>query len=262
MVLKLRKHFTYANVMLTLALVFAMTGGAYAANKYLITSTKQISPKVLKALAGKPGARGPAGTQGPAGPAGPAGAKGETGPGGKEGPAGKEGPSGVSVTAKEVKTSETTCGKQGGSSFTTGSTTTLACNGKEGKQGEPWTAGGTLPKGKTEKGVWSAPIIENTYAKAKVGYGSISFVIPLATAPKIDFIAEGEAGKEDAAECSGTPEEPKAAEGFLCVYTVEAGSGLATFEEAIPYTSGALLKFTNGVDTGFAPNGTWAVTAG
>ena len=34
------KRMTYANVALTLALVFAMTGGAYAAKKYLITSTK------------------------------------------------------------------------------------------------------------------------------------------------------------------------------------------------------------------------------
>jgi hypothetical protein len=29
---------------MTIALVFAMSGGAYAANHFLITSTKQISP--------------------------------------------------------------------------------------------------------------------------------------------------------------------------------------------------------------------------
>jgi hypothetical protein len=45
-----RRHLSYANVTATLALVFAMTGGALAANHYLLTSTKQISPKVLKQL--------------------------------------------------------------------------------------------------------------------------------------------------------------------------------------------------------------------
>jgi hypothetical protein len=39
-----------ADVSVSLALVFAMTGGAYAARKIIITSTKQISPKVLKKL--------------------------------------------------------------------------------------------------------------------------------------------------------------------------------------------------------------------
>ncbi len=83
------KRFTYANVVATLALVFAMSGGAIAANHYLITSTKQISPKVIKKLKGK---RGPAGKQGPAGPAGP---QGKEGPVGKEGLAGKDGKDGA-----------------------------------------------------------------------------------------------------------------------------------------------------------------------
>ncbi len=48
---------TYANVAATLALVFAMGGSAVAASHYLITSKKQISPKVVKELSGKQGAR-------------------------------------------------------------------------------------------------------------------------------------------------------------------------------------------------------------
>jgi hypothetical protein len=47
---RFRRHLSYANVTATVALVFAMTGGALAANHYLLTSTKQISPKVLKKL--------------------------------------------------------------------------------------------------------------------------------------------------------------------------------------------------------------------
>lgn len=45
---RIRNRMIYANVAMTVALVFAMSGGAYAASRYMITSTKQISPKVLK----------------------------------------------------------------------------------------------------------------------------------------------------------------------------------------------------------------------
>jgi hypothetical protein len=85
---------TYANVATTLALVVATTGGTLAATHYhyLITSTKQISPKVLKALKGKTGPAGATGEQGEAGSAG-------------EGPAGKEGsPWAVSGTLPSGKT--------------------------------------------------------------------------------------------------------------------------------------------------------------
>ncbi len=67
---------TYANVAATLALFLSISGGALAASHYLITSKKQISPSVLKALRGKKGARVPAGPAGPAGAAGAAGAPG------------------------------------------------------------------------------------------------------------------------------------------------------------------------------------------
>ncbi|HWF31498.1 MAG TPA: hypothetical protein VG188_02960 [Solirubrobacteraceae bacterium] len=46
----MRKHLTYANVTATLALVFAMSGGALAAKHYLVTKTTQISPTVLKSF--------------------------------------------------------------------------------------------------------------------------------------------------------------------------------------------------------------------
>jgi hypothetical protein len=77
------RRLSYANVAATLALVFAMSGGAIAAKHYLISSTTQISPKVLKKLKGRTGKQGPAGregTPGREGPAGKAGANGERGP--------------------------------------------------------------------------------------------------------------------------------------------------------------------------------------
>jgi hypothetical protein len=49
----IRTHLNYANVAATLALLFAMSGGAFAAGHYLINSTTQISPKVLKQLRGR-----------------------------------------------------------------------------------------------------------------------------------------------------------------------------------------------------------------
>jgi hypothetical protein len=75
-----RRHLTYANVVATLALVFAMTGGALAAKHYLINSTSQINPKVLQKLRAATGKTGAAGSQGKQGLAGPAGGPGPIGP--------------------------------------------------------------------------------------------------------------------------------------------------------------------------------------
>jgi hypothetical protein len=82
----MRRRITYANVAATMALVFSMTGGALAAKHYLINSTSQISPKVLKKLKGKTGATGAIGATGAAGAAGAAGATGKEGKTGPPGP--------------------------------------------------------------------------------------------------------------------------------------------------------------------------------
>jgi hypothetical protein len=75
----LRRRLSYANITATLALVFAMSGGALAATHYVITSTKQISPKVRKELKGNAGAKGATGATGAAGAPGAAGAAGAAG---------------------------------------------------------------------------------------------------------------------------------------------------------------------------------------
>ncbi|MGN6373904.1 MAG: hypothetical protein ACTHM1_13100 [Solirubrobacteraceae bacterium] len=205
---RIRNRFTYANVVMTLALVFAMTGGAYAAKHYLITSTKQISPKVLKALQGKRGPAGPQGLQGPAGPAGPA------GPQGAAGASGKNGANGESVTASEVKAGEAACGKLGGSKFKVAGSETFACNGKEGS---PWTAGGTLPSGKSEHGAWS--ISDVTSANDELVDVPISFPLPLESslgASQVHVIEVGQEGKEGCE--GGTSANPIADPGNLCIY--------------------------------------------
>jgi hypothetical protein len=82
----LRKHLSYANIVATLALLFAMSGGALAANHYLINSTKQINPKVLKKLRGNAGKSGASGQAGATGQPGAPGAVGATGHEGARGP--------------------------------------------------------------------------------------------------------------------------------------------------------------------------------
>jgi hypothetical protein len=81
--LKRRRTLSYANVVATLALVFALGGGsAYAAKHYLISSTKQIKPSVITALRGHAGSGGKIGATGPStSPGTTAGSSGSSGAG-------------------------------------------------------------------------------------------------------------------------------------------------------------------------------------
>jgi hypothetical protein len=73
---RIRRHLSYANVVATLALVFAMSGAAVAAKHYLVESARQINPKVIKKLRGNTGLRGAPGASGPRGEPGPQGSQG------------------------------------------------------------------------------------------------------------------------------------------------------------------------------------------
>jgi len=78
----------------TLALALALTSGAWAAQKYLITSWTQVKPGTIRganiknhtlglrkfSTAAKAGLEGPSGPQGNSGPVGPTGARGPQGP--------------------------------------------------------------------------------------------------------------------------------------------------------------------------------------
>jgi hypothetical protein len=258
----IRRRVTYANVVLTLALVFAMTGGAYAAKRYLITSTKQISPSVLKALAGKPG---PAGKEGPAGKNGVSGSAGLPGP---------QGPPGVGVEGK--------LGKEGaeGEEGREGKPGTEGKPGKEGKEGipgatgEPWALNSVLPSGATETGAWGSwPPEVSTPENSKHVYASISF--PVALSAELDethvhFIGEHEGAGEPKenlpAGCTGNVKDPKALPGNLCVY----GGMISNVQVEVIETPFELGKAGAGISganirlaaTGLPAfiNGTWAVT--
>jgi len=269
----IRKRFTYANVAMTLALVFAMTGGAYAAKHYLITSTKQISPKVLKSLKGANGKNGVAGANGAQGPAGPAGPGGPAGPQGPGGPGGAPGAPGTSVTSSEFAGVKEKC-KEGGSEFTVAASKTFACNGVKGKEGPEGTFGGTnLPHAKTLRGVWAAGgFAEAGYPTAGVGVSetAVSFALPVSPSPfpsRVEYIAPGAPLPEVAGKqvCTGSETEPGAAEGYLCVFseTEENIFGHPTvINPAGPTTAyGFAMQGFSSAKGYMEMAGTWAVTA-
>jgi hypothetical protein len=272
-----RKRFTYANVAMTLALVFAMTGGAYAAGKFLITSTKQIKPSVLAQLRGKAGPAGAPGVQGSAGPAGTQGPAGKDGAPGANGKDGAPGANGQSVVSAALNENEEGC-TEGGSKFTVGAKTTTACNGEKGEKGEkgePGTTGftKTLPSGKTETGAW----VVNAWGEA-LALASISFSIQLPGALNNEHVYLVKAGEQISGACEGTTEKPEAAKGDLCVYIGSLNS-VAPFgpygqgSNAIkppsanqPGTpgadvSGAFLMFAGQSTEKTSGWGAWAVTA-
>jgi hypothetical protein len=202
----LRTRFGIPGVISVIALVFAMFGGAYAA------SNSASGGKATASAKAKQGPRGKTGKTGPAGPTGPQGAAGAQGPKGDAGASGAPGQDGTSV-ANTVEPKGVNC-KEGGTKLA-GSSTTYACNGEKGKEGSPWTAGGKLPSGATETGVWGTG--ENTPEGLK--YFPISYTLPLQ-----ESLDAGHAhllkSAETSADCPGVDAAgvPQASPGQLCVY--------------------------------------------
>src|SRR5579875_1064891 len=153
---RLRRHLRLANLLLAAALFFSMGGVAIAAHHYLITSTKQISPKVLRKLHGRqgpPGASGPTGPAGPAGLVGPPGLSGPPGPTGLPGALGPTGPVGqAGATGPAGPTGPTgTAGPTGltGAAGPTGLTGAVGPAGPVGPTGATGPAGAAGPVGPT-----------------------------------------------------------------------------------------------------------------
>lgn len=272
---KVRKHLTPSTAIAFLALVFALTGGAFAATGHGGGSGSKATASTALATAAKSKAKSKT-KAGPRGPAGPKGATGATGPAGATGLAGATGPAGP--TGPAGTGTPGTQGPQGPQ----GEKGEKGEQGIQGEPGEPAQGGGypeTLPPEKTETGTWASPF-ENSVTELN-GISPISFTIPL-KAP----IAEGHAryitteeqkNKTAPAVCPGTVEAPKAKEGFLCLYqggTINSGGGELTVNgiEAPTETSaggaedagvaGAVAKIRyEGPEGVVYLSGSWAVTA-
>lgn len=283
---RIRDKFGTAGLIVSVvALVAALSGGAYAAQQGLSGKQKNQVKSIAKSEAqkyansnpGKDGAPGAAGAQGPAGPQGEAGLQGPKGDPGDKGSAGANGKS-VVVGTESTGTSE--CDGQGGATVEVAGepvTREYVCNGKNG---EPWTAGGTLPSGETQTGAWSYGRTSTSPAHV-----TMSFPIPLAApiaAGNAHFL--NKAGKElvmnmesgeieevTSTACLGSANSPSAAAGHFCMYTGHlfgpvdiasffiANPGQAVIFAGSTGTTGAHL--TVQVKGESEAWGTWAVTA-
>jgi hypothetical protein len=97
-----RKRPPVATVIALVALVVALGGTAVAASRYIITSTHQIKPSVLRVLHGRRGIAGPQGRPGVPGVAGQAGKQGLPGGSGPAGPQGENGANGVTARVRGI----------------------------------------------------------------------------------------------------------------------------------------------------------------
>lgn len=249
----LRTRFGIPGLISVIALVFALVGGAFAANDLGGSGKDATASAKKKSLKGPRGPRGPKGATGeagPAGPAGPAGAKGDKGDAGGNGAAGATGAQGPT-----------------GATGAAGSTGATGATGATGFSG--FTA--TLPSGQTETGTWAVgPLPE----KETAGFSPISFSIPLAADMPVANVHAVPIGGPAPVGCTGgTSSEPKADPGHLCVYasTLTDADFLGTLIGQSQFNilgpdnpgagvSGAFVQI-GATEAGGNGRGTWAVTA-
>jgi Collagen triple helix repeat (20 copies) len=277
----LRKHFNATTIIAIVALVFAMTGGAFAVsskggsgNATAVAAKKKkgkAKPKVklIPGPKGATGPAGPAGAQGPAGPAGPTGPEGKQGGEGKEGKEGKQGiqgkegkqgiqgEEGESVTVTSLSKGNTNC-KEGGAEVTNKSGTAYACNGVAGAGG----GGGPLQKGETETGVFGGEATALIAAEEEyIGYAPITFARPLEKALSGGFrvIYPGESSTT---ECPGNTGKPEAKEGYVCLYVnvVKNSAKIGAAANTL-YGVVASVHLPESAGPVGAAQGVWAVTA-
>jgi hypothetical protein len=255
----IREPFGTAGLVIAcIALVAALGGTAIAAKNALTAKQKKEVEKIAKKYAGKPGAPGAPGA---------AGLNGKDGAAGANGAAGAAGVSPTGIAFAGAKAGHCT---EGGVEFK-GANTTYACNGVKGQNGQTGFTD-VLPKGKTETGswaLWSGPGMYNPATETFIGEEihaiSLPFNIPLSAAPEELIYMKPDTVDPN---CPGNIDEPKAAEGKVCIYVEgnyfqSPGEELGTrrFLSADKlFASGAAVGFKS-FDKNKYTYGTWAVTA-
>jgi hypothetical protein len=86
--------------------------------------------------------------------------------------------------------------------------------GKQGIRGTPGPVTSIAPSGLTQRGLFDVEGYDNP---PNLTGGGISFPFELTSAPKVVEVPSG-ATNPDPTHCSGTPDQPTAAPGFLCLY--------------------------------------------
>jgi len=120
----------------------------------------------------------------------------------------------------------------------------------------------TLLPGQTLRGTFSAAVTGGP-GDTGVARSPISFGIPLAAEPGVAYLGQGEASS---AQCPGSPADPAAAPGVLCLYEAARAGGITvrgTFHPVdgrnFQASRFGVIAFVNG-DAGASIRGTWAVT--
>ena len=277
MLRRIRIHLTPGTAIALIALVFALTGGAFAATGggsdnhsgglsasshagVLASVAKskakaKTGPRGPAGPAGKNGANGANGAAGAQGPQGPAGTNGTNGEKGEKGEKGPEGPAGTSVTNTPIAASQSNANcKLGGAELKVGAgTPTYACNGATG-----YTA--TLPSKATETGTWSFST-GSTEEGTQHPLASLSFPIPLKAGldeHHVIFVSYEEMFEKAPPEACpgefngtfGTGDiVPKAEPGYLCVYEgfMAGGNVVHTGEAFNKYKAEAQISLPDGL---------------
>ena len=233
------RRLSSAHLLSVIAIVLALSGGAYAAatigpddikrnavrSKHLrdgSVARADLSASVRRALAARPGTggRGPTGARGATGPRGPRGYRGYRG---EKGATGATGPAGPFVDA--------------------------------------------VPAGRTLRGSYLVSDVAG--APAAEVEASVSFPFSLGAAPAPHFVA---AGASTPAECPGSAASPAAAAGHLCVYEAErtgVALGAEVFDPSRTRAEGAGkagrfgfgLRLTADAAGVLRSSGSWAATA-
>jgi hypothetical protein len=128
--------------------------------------------------------------------------------------------------------------------------------GEAGKRGEPGPLLETLPSGKTLRGVYN---LEGHYIEGFRPVKEISYQFPLESAPELHLLPLGDS---PTTECPGSPKEPKALPGNLCVYELSNENANLRLS-ALPELArlGAYLEARPNEGENYGSDGSWAVSA-